>query len=113
MEYVNLMRTFGSIISFFSIIVILWGVIIALFQFFKNEFSRTDMKAKVLQRASIRASLGSYILLSLEILIVADIIDTIAQPKINEVMILITIVFLRTFISYFLQKEIKEASIHE
>lgn len=110
MEYI---RYFGSFISFFSGIIILWGVVISVFQFFKNEFSRNSTADKAVKRGYIRASLGSYILLGLEVLIAADIIDTIAHPELNEIIILIVIVFIRTFISYFLQKEIKEANRQE
>lgn len=107
MDYVKYV---GNIIGLFSGIIIIWGVFISTFQFFKNEFSRNDIREKAVERAHIRASLGSYILLGLEVLIAADIIDTIAHPELNEVIILIVIVFIRTFISYFLQKEIKDAS---
>ena len=104
------MRYIGVIIGLFSGTIIIWGVFISTFQFFKNEFSGSDIREKSIERARIRASLGSYILLGLEVLIAADIIDTIAHPELNEIIILIVIVFIRTFISYFLQKEIKEAS---
>ena len=107
MEYI---RYIGTIVSFFSGIIIIWGVFISAFQFFKNEFSKNDARTKAIARGNVRASLASYILLGLEALIAADIIDTIAHPELNEIVILIVIVFIRTFISYFLQKEIKEAA---
>ena len=107
LEYI---RYIGTIVSFFSGVIIIWGVIISAVQFLKNEFSKNSSSEKAVHRAHIRASLASYILLGLEVLIAADIIDTIAHPELNEIIILIVIVFIRTFISYFLQKEIKEAS---
>jgi uncharacterized membrane protein len=94
--------------SFFSGVIIIWGVIISTFQFFKNELSKISSGEKAVQRSYIRTFLASYILLGLEVLIAADIIDTIAHPELNEIITLIVIVFIRTFISYFLQKEIKE-----
>lgn len=97
--------------SFFSGVIIIWGVIISTFQFFKNELSKSSSSSeKAVQRAYIRTFLASYILLGLEVLIAADIIDTIAHPELNEIITLIVIVFIRTFISYFLQKEIKETA---
>ena len=78
--------------------------------FFKNELSKSSSSEKAVQRAYIRTFLASYILLGLEVLIAADIIDTIAHPELNEIITLIVIVFIRTFISYFLQKEIKETA---
>ena len=110
MEYV---RYIGTVVSFFSGIIIIWGVFISAFEFFRNEFSSNNNNEKAIKRANIRASLGSYILLGLEVLIAADIIDTIAHPELNEIIILIVIVFIRTFISYFLQKEINETTRQE
>jgi uncharacterized membrane protein len=103
-------RYLGTIMSFFSGVIIIWGVIISTFQFFKNELSKSSSSEKAVQRAYIRTFLASYILLGLEVLIAADIIDTIAHPELNEIITLIVIVFIRTFISYFLQKEIKETA---
>ena len=106
-------RYFGTIMSFFSGVIIIWGVVISAFQFFKNELSKNSSSEKAVQRSYIRTFLASYILLSLEVLIAADIIDTIAHPELNEIITLIVIVFIRTFISYFLQKEIKETARQE
>ena len=96
--------------SFFSGAIIIWGVIIYAFQFFKNELSKNSSSEKAVQRSYIRTFLASYIFLSLEVLIAADLIDTIAHPELNEIITVIVIVFIRTFISYFLQKEIKETT---
>ena len=56
----------------------------------------------------IRADLGTYLLLSLELLIAADVIKTILEPGIQELIVLAGIVFLRTILSFFLNKEIQE-----
>ncbi|HKL11066.1 MAG TPA: DUF1622 domain-containing protein, partial [Clostridia bacterium] len=59
------------------------------------------------RREEARLALGSYILLGLEILIVADIIETVINPAIEEIAILGAIVLIRTVISFFLDREIK------
>ncbi|MEA5004091.1 MAG: DUF1622 domain-containing protein, partial [Christensenella sp.] len=53
--------------------------------------------------------LSGYVLLSLEILIVADIIETIVKPTLEDIVRLAAIVAIRTVISYFLNKEIHAA----
>ena len=109
MEHIKILNLFGTIISYFSIMIIVWGVVTSLYRFLLNEVSKADNKEKAYTRGEIRASLGSFILFGLEIRIAADIIDTIARPEINEIIILVAIVLIRTFISYFLQKEIEDA----
>jgi uncharacterized membrane protein len=57
---------------------------------------------------SLRADLGTYLLLGLEFLIAADILKTILEPGITELGVLAGIVALRTILSFFLNREIKE-----
>ena len=55
--------------------------------------------------------LGSYVLLSLEVLIASDIIETILNPSIEDILILAGVVVIRTAISYFLGKEMESIEI--
>lgn len=89
-----------------SVIIITFGVIIALKEFLLVEFRKNNRQEKIHGITILKAHLGTYILLSLEILIVADIIETILKPSINDVIMLTAIVIIRTFISFFLNKEI-------
>ena len=59
--------------------------------------------------ADAKNGLGGYILLALEVLIVADIIDSIAKPTFEDILRLAAIVAIRTVISYFLNKEIRDS----
>lgn len=55
-----------------------------------------------------RAGLGRSILLGLEFLVAADIIDTVTvEPTLNSVLILAVIVLIRTFLSMSLEVEIE------
>lgn len=57
---------------------------------------------------SFRSDLGEAILLGLEFLVAADIINTVAiQPTINNLLVLAGIVLIRTFLSFSLEVEIK------
>lgn len=91
----------------FSVIILLVGVIKAAFDFIKNEFSKGNHFEVATKNNHIKIYLGSYILLSLEVLIASDIIETIMNPSIEDMLILGGIVVIRTAISYFLGKEIE------
>ena len=58
--------------------------------------------------AALRSSLGRSILLGLEFLVAADIINTVAvTPTLNSVIVLAIIVAIRTFLSWSLEVEIE------
>nr|WP_258863700.1 DUF1622 domain-containing protein [Enterococcus durans] len=60
------------------------------------------------RNAEIRKLLASYILLSLEVLVVADIIESVIKPTWTDILKLALIILIRTIISYFLNLEIEE-----
>jgi len=58
--------------------------------------------------ASFRSSLGRSILLGLEFLVAADIINTVAvEPTVQSLLVLAGIVLIRTFLSFSLEVEIE------
>ena len=95
----------------FSVIILLVGVIKALIDFTKNEFSRASQVEISKRNNQVKSYLGSYVLLSLEVLIASDIIETILNPTIEDILILAGIVVIRTAISYFLGKEIENTEV--
>ncbi|MDL2236345.1 DUF1622 domain-containing protein [Christensenellaceae bacterium OttesenSCG-928-K19] len=94
-------------LSLFSIIVLVWGVVVSAKDFFLSRFRTKDSLAKLQQLTEVKNSLGGYVLLSLEILIAADIVDSILKPTLDDIIRLAAIVAIRTVISYFLNKEIR------
>lgn len=93
-------------VAILGIIVIVWGVILTLAKFLMKEFGRKDDNDKsFLKNELLRLTLGSYLLLGLEILIAADVIKTIRNPDLKEIAILASIVTIRTVISHFLDLE--------
>ncbi|ELC8429248.1 DUF1622 domain-containing protein [Clostridium perfringens] len=93
-----------------SVTVIIYGVILTIFKFFKIEFSKGNriLKVKALNKA--KNFLGSYILLGLEILVCSGIILSILKPTLYDILLLGSTVALRTVISYFLKKELKSSN---
>ncbi|MGO2925619.1 DUF1622 domain-containing protein [Lactococcus laudensis] len=88
-----------------AVLVLICGVVKATFKFVKNEVSHAD-KASVLR--TIKNDLGTYVLFSLEILIAADIVESIIKPTFEDIGKLAALVVIRTVISYFLGKEIDQ-----
>ena len=86
--------------------VVIWGVVEAAFRFVSLKFSPDlDM---IRETDGIRERLGAHLLLSLEIFIGADIIDSVVTPSLEKVGILAAIVVIRTVLSYILAKEVEQ-----
>ena len=95
----------SSLIEIAGVAVIVLGGLIATAVMIRDGFGPSRW-TKALQR--YRANLGMAILLGLELLIAADIIDPIALPLTPEsVGLLAGIVLIRTFLSWSLEVEIE------
>lgn len=101
-----------SILDFASVAIILWGFLMGFLRFIYIEFFHRD--GKFAQYQELRRSVGIYIILGLEFMIVADLIETIKGPRSYDSFIFLgSIVVIRTLISFFLGKEMKEAEDEE
>lgn len=96
------------LISVGSVLIVVYGAVIAGFSFIKIELFRFRHQHNIQRLRVIRADLGSYLLLALEVLIAADIIKTIVEPDLMDLLMLAAIVVIRTVLSIFLNKEIHE-----
>ena len=99
------LNTLATIISVTSLLIVTYGALIGVISFFRNELKRLTGNYSI---TNIRAVFGTYLLLGLEFLIASDILKTVLEPTLNELAILGGIVVLRTVLSVFLNKEIKE-----
>lgn len=96
----------GIFVSFFeavSALLIIYGGLkaateILLLGVFKRSYRYED----------IRKEFTNKILFTLELLIVADVIQTIRKPTVNDLLLVGAIVVIRTILGYFLSKEVKE-----
>lgn len=104
-HFLNLLAT---IISVASLLIVTYGALIGIIAFLKNELKRLSGNYSVTNIRKLRAVFGTYLLLGLEFLIASDILKTVLEPTLNELAILGGIVILRTILSVFLNKEIKE-----
>ena len=95
-------------ISLTGVAVLAWGSLLAAIELISIEIKRFKGLNICAARNHLRHHLGSYILLGLEFMIAADIIRTILQPTVNELIILGSIVAIRTVLSYFLNLEMRD-----
>jgi uncharacterized membrane protein len=103
MEYLH-RATFG--ISVLGVLVIIFGVLCGVVRFLRSEVSAVRGTHVEGERRRLRQMLGYYLLLGLEFLIAADIIDTLIKPTTQDLIILGAIVAIRTVISYSLNSEL-------
>lgn len=101
-----------TLLDLASALVILWGFIIGFSKLIHIEFFRSG--SKFLQYQELRRTVGIYILLGLEFMVVSDLLHTIQESRdYKSVIILGALVVIRTVISFFLGKEMKEAAKEE
>lgn len=104
-QFLSLLAT---IISVISLLIVTYGALIAILSFIFNELKRITGTYTPTNIRKLRAVFGTYLLLGLEFLIASDILKTVLEPTMNELIILGGIVVVRTILSVFLNKEIKE-----
>jgi uncharacterized membrane protein len=93
-------------ISVLGVLVIVWGVLRGITRFVRSEVSAARGGDVEVERRHLRRLLGYYLLLGLEFLIAADIIDTLMKPTAQDLIVLGAIVMIRTVISYSLNSEL-------
>ena len=86
------LNTLATIISVISLLIVTYGVL---------TYTVNNIR-------QLRADFGTYLLLGLEFLIASDILKTVVDPTLDELAILGGVVVVRTVLSVFLNKEIKE-----
>lgn len=101
------------VISVTSLLIVTYGALIGIISFLKNEIRRFTGGYSITNIRKLRATFGTYLLLGLEFLIASDILKTVLEPTLNELALLGGIVVLRTILSVFLNKEIKEFESEE
>jgi len=93
-------------IGVLGIAVVLWGLAQATVSLVRLESSRLYRRDPRASRQALRHGLGFYLLLGLEFLVAADIVDTILKPGLEELAILGGILLIRTLISFSLNREL-------
>ncbi len=108
MNWTEVLSVISASVGIAGVLVIVWGVLLALVKWVLVEIQYLRHKHAVRQKLLLRQQLSSSLLLGLEFLIAADVIRTVVQPSLEEVAILGGIVAIRTVISYFLHREMAD-----
>lgn len=96
-------------IGLFGTIIIIWGALITAVRLCLTEFHRVIDQKLHGKGEHIRHFFSFYLLMGLEYMIGADIIHTVIRPTLDELIILGSMVAIRTVISFFLNKEMNPA----
>jgi len=115
MELINLHSLLLYIqhsISFCGVLVIFFGVLVALFRYVSLLFYNSDASKKM-DINQVRLRLGRVLTLGLEFIVAADLIGTTTAPDYYSVGIVASIVLIRTLLSYTLNREINAISQQE
>ena len=103
---IKVLEIIGFTIGLIGMGIIVWGAATTLVEFLRLEYKRFKGGNIFKTTEILRHHLGTYLLLGLEFLIAADIIHTMAKPDLEGLIILGSIVAIRTIISYFLNREL-------
>ena len=90
-----------------GVVVIVWGCLRALWALLRIE-TATVLRGDTRGREELRNGLGYYLLLGLELLVAADIVETIHTPDLENLASLGAIVAIRTVISFSLNWELRQ-----
>ncbi len=95
----------GEVIGYIGIAIMLVGLVKSLWLFF---FRQLIGRENIL--SAIRIELGQHLALGLEFLVGKDIIESLVNPTWDDLGKLAAIIVLRTILTIFLQRELKEVS---
>jgi uncharacterized membrane protein len=93
------------ILNFISLLLIVAGIVISIARSIKK---RRELPGKYPMHLFFRILFGGWLVVALEILLAADIVATIVMPTKEHLIELGAIALIRTFLNYFLGKELKE-----
>ncbi|HOI58899.1 MULTISPECIES: DUF1622 domain-containing protein [unclassified Methanoculleus] len=87
----------------FGALFIVYGAVIAIVELLARETRLREMSYH-----DIRWAFTTRILIGLEFFVAADVLKTILEPTLQDLVILGSLVTIRTVVSYFLGKEVSE-----
>ena len=105
----QLLNIVVSSINLFGIAIVFWGFVVVAIGFIRIKLHHHTVVYFLKEANEIRAVLVTYILCGLEVMIAGDIIHTFIKPSQEDLIVLATIVGIRTVISYFLGREVDQA----
>ncbi len=102
------LRLIVLIVYAITVAVLVWGVLFGVVRFIATEMKRIVGTECEHERAKLRKQVGFYLLFALELLIAADVVETMLYPTLEHLGILGVISLIRIAIGYALGKELNE-----
>ena len=102
-DYGTIITYVASILSYFGAIVIFYGGIRAAIGVLSIEILKREISYN-----AVRMDFTPKLLIGLEFFIAGDLIKSILEPNLNQVIILAIIVAIRTVVGFSLGREVKE-----
>ena len=90
-----------------SVLIIAFGVLESLYRLMLPVITRTDRQGR---RRAAWLILARWLVLSLEIMLAADIVRSAISPSWDDIGQLAAIALIRTFLNYFLERDLEEAA---
>ena len=114
MEQVNtVLETIAVAIDLVGIAILVYAALKFIVNFLAFEIKRLRGLECVERIRDLRLRLGSYILLSLEFIIVSDVINTAISRTVDDLLALGLLVIIRIALSFFLGRELNEVKAQQ
>ena len=91
-----------------GILLVSWGGLVAAVSFVWSQLVKVDKQTRQKLEINYRQNFASKLILGLEFFLAVDIIKTVISPTWDSIGMLGAIVVIRTLLTYFLNKEIKD-----
>ncbi len=90
------------LVESFGVLVIMVGALRTITKYLRSCIGHTNQRM-----TSLRNQLGQSMVMGLEFLVAADILRTALAPTWNDMLLLASLVGLRTILNYFMERELK------
>ena len=105
----HVLEEIARYVDLIGIGIVLYGFVLSTIGFIRVELGRLTGGSEGLTGChKVRLQLGTYILTGIEFMIASDIIHTVLTRELEDLAFVASLVVVRTAISYFLGRELKE-----
>lgn len=98
------------IIDVSAALVMVLAFIVAFYSYLQTLLRSDQIEHNIRQMQIVRCDLGVKLVFALELLIISDLLVTIVSRSLDDMIIVGSLVLIRTVIAYFLNKEIEDIS---
>ncbi len=106
--FVYILEMAAFVTEIFAILILLNGLVRFMVIYLRAETGFGGSGGRATGLNAGRVDLSRYILAGLEVFIVSDIIRTVLSPTLDKLAVLASLVVIRSIISFFLSREIRE-----